>query len=85
MDPWKPIRLWFGIAVIAAILAAGGWARFWWGVPEHPFGLTRVTGYSSIVTRRTINPFRELRLECGGVQPDDFDDLLFVDPDVRTH
>jgi hypothetical protein len=34
MDPWKPIRLWVCVGVIAAFLAVGGYARLRWGVPE---------------------------------------------------
>jgi len=38
MDPWKLSRLWLCVGVMLALLAAGGYARLVWGVPEAPYG-----------------------------------------------
>jgi hypothetical protein len=72
MDPWKRIRLWCCIAVIVAFLGAGAWARFWWGVPDYPYGarpaliprglisLQRPWRSRRPAPPRTPNPFEEL-------------------------
>jgi hypothetical protein len=39
MDTWKPIRLGVWIGMMLAVLVAGVYARWAWGVAEAPYGV----------------------------------------------
>ena len=66
MDAWKSFRLVVCIAVMLGLLAVGGYARLAWGVPEAPYGYSRVRGEYDMQGRlvkphpATINPLQEI-------------------------
>jgi hypothetical protein len=64
MDPWKRFRLLACLAVMLGMLAAGGFARLMWGVPEAPYGIwfdhPDLVDSRSNQVPRTGNPLEEL-------------------------